>query len=134
MTRSGASRCPTSSASCPNRRERLLPLDFAFGFDFELLRLPVPPRGVRDCWLSRELLDDLRLELAELFLREELLRRPPLFARWSRGTTAWTTLPLSCSIWPATYLAMRSSSRRMPFASFAVSLSPTFSANAWIVL
>jgi len=55
-------------------------------------------------------------------------RRPPPF-RSAAGTSSRATAFASCWICRSRNLAIRSSSRRMPRASFAVSLSPTESAN-----
>jgi hypothetical protein len=66
----------------------------------------------------RELLDERR-RLAE--------RLPPF--RSAAGTSSRATAFASCSICRARNFAIRSSSRRMSRAIFAVSLSPTDSAN-----
>ena len=71
----------------------------------------------------RELLDERR-EL-ELDRRREL---PPL-RRSAAGISSRATAFASCSICLARNFAIRSSSRRMVRASFAVSLSPTVSAS-----
>ena len=71
----------------------------------------------------RELLDERR-EL-ELDRRREL---PPL-RRSAAGISSRATAFASCSICFARNFAIRSSSRRMVRASFAVSLSPTVSAS-----
>jgi hypothetical protein len=68
----------------------------------------------------RELLDDLRRELDP----EAPLRRS------AAGISSLATAFASCGICFSRNFAMRSSSRRMPRASLAVSLSFTASANA----
>jgi hypothetical protein len=74
---------------------------------------------------------DEELELRDLLL-ERLLER--LVARSDAGISSWTTALVSVSICPATNLAIRSSSRRMPRASCAVSLSPTAFASTSMAL
>ena len=71
--------------------------------------------------LLRELLDDER--------RRELDRDPPL-RRSAAGISSLATAFASCGICFSRNFAMRSSSRRMPRASLAVSLSFTASARA----
>jgi hypothetical protein len=98
-----------------DERERLdAEPDLAREVDFrELLELPFDE--------LRELLDE----------RRELERRvldPPL--RSAAGISSRATAFASCGICFSRNLAIRSSSRRMPRASFAVSLSPTLSASA----
>jgi hypothetical protein len=84
--------------------------------------------------LRRRALDDLReLDDVRELGRRELERRDPL-RRSEAGTSAWTTLLVSVGMSPSRYLAMRSSSRRMLRASFAVSLSLTLSANVSIAV
>src|SRR3954447_7252599 len=76
---------------------------------------------------------DPLLELVRL--RElELRRREPVVGRWSLGTSARATAFASCGMRPSRYFAMRSSSRRMARATFAVSRSPTASAKASIAV
>ena len=74
----------------------------------------------------------LRVEpLAREAFRVERLRRvPPV--RCDAGTSAWTTALVSDVICFSRNVDIRSSSRRIWRATFAVSLSPTFSAKAWI--
>ena len=69
--------------------------------------------------------DELRELLDE---RRRLEERLPPF-RSAAGTSSRATAFASCSICRSRNFAIRSSSRRMPRASFAVSLSPTESAN-----
>ena len=77
-------------------------------------------------------LDELR-ELLDVRRRlEERRRVPPL--RSAAGTSSRATAFASWSIWRSRNFAIRSSSRRMLLATFAVSLSPTESANDSIVL
>jgi hypothetical protein len=73
---------------------------------------------------ERELLDVLRRELVR--------RRPPL--RSLAGISAWATDCVSRGISFSRKPAMRFSSRRIAFASCAVSLSPTVSASFWIAV
>jgi hypothetical protein len=85
-----------------------LPLDFArVEPDFDLLDAELR---------ERELLDERRLEDRR---RDE----PPL--RSAAGISSRATAFASCSICFSRNFAIRSSSRRMERASFAVSLSPT---------
>ena len=82
---------------------------------------------------ARELLDPPFDELLELLLdeRRELDERrddDPL-RRSAAGISSRATAFASCSICFARNFAIRSSSRRMLRASFAVSLSPTVSAS-----
>jgi hypothetical protein len=77
--------------------------------------------------LERELLDRALLDRAPLDRRE--VRRPPL-ARWSRGISAFTTSLTRRFSSASRNLAMRSSSRRIDLASWAVSRSPTSVASA----
>ena len=80
-----------------------------------------------------ELLDDpfdALLDFAE-DRRRELERVDPL-RRSAAGISSRATAFASCGICFSRNFAMRSSSRRMPLASFAVSLSPTLSASASI--
>src|SRR5262245_58376979 len=104
--------------------ERLDPLD----------RLPAdrdPLARERDAALRER-----PFELLELLdLRRRLVeerRLPPL--RSAAGTSSRATAFASCSICRSRNFAIRSSSRRMLRAIFAVSLSPTRSANDSIVL
>ena len=82
---------------------------------------------------ERDLLDAERDLLDEERDREVLRRRvPPL--RSAAGISSRATPLVSVAIWPSRNFAIRSSSRRMPRASLAVSLSPTVSASvssAW---
>jgi hypothetical protein len=71
--------------------------------------------------------DELRERLDEE--RRELDRDLPL-RRSAAGISSFATAFASCGICFSRNLAMRSSSRRMPRASFAVSLSFTASASA----
>jgi hypothetical protein len=104
---------------------------------------PEPERA--DELLLRPPLRDelLRLREDELVRRPEELderrelerrRRPPFVRRSFAGISLVTTDFVSCGIRPARYFAIRSSSRRMPLASFAVSLSPTASASVSIAV
>lgn len=77
-----------------------------------------------------ELLDDD--ERAFEVLRERL--RPELEARSEDGTSALTTALVSVGICFSRKEAMRSSSRRMPFAIFAVSVSPSAVARVSIAV
>ena len=81
--------------------------------ELELLREPPDELDFR------ELLDERRRVLEEV-------------RRSAAGISSRATAFTSCGICFSRKLAMRSSSRRMPFASFAVSLSPTASASASI--
>src|SRR5215218_3421428 len=107
--------------------------------DFALLderdRLDAEPDFAREVDL-RELLDPpfdaLRERLVE---RRELERRRELevpLRRSAAGISSRATAFASCGICFSRNLAIRSSSRLMPRASFAVSLSPTLSASASI--
>ena len=88
-------------------------LDFArVAPDFARDRVPLLARLL----LERELLDERRLEDRR---RDE----PPL--RSAAGISSRATAFASCSICFSRNFAIRSSSRLMPRASFAVSLSPT---------
>src|SRR5215217_3238778 len=100
-----------------DERERL---DAEPDFDRELvLREPVD----RPFDELRELLDERR----EL----ERRREPELpLRRSAAGISSRATALASCGICFSRNFAIRSSSRRMPRASFAVSLSPTLSASA----
>ena len=60
--------------------------------------------------------------------------RPPLDRRSDAGISSLTTALVSTGIWVARYFAIRSSSRRIARASFAVSVSPTLSASASIAV
>ena len=77
--------------------------------------------------------DDLRAD-DELDLREddEARRRPPFLRRSAAGISSCATAFVSCGMSFSRNFAMRSSSRRMPRAIFAVSLSPTVSASVSI--
>jgi hypothetical protein len=81
------------------------------------LREREPPELLLD--ELRELLDERRLD--------ERRREPPL--RSAAGISSRATALASCSICFSRNFAIRSSSRRMPRASLAVSLSPTVSAS-----
>jgi hypothetical protein len=70
-----------------------------------------------------------RAEEAELF-RRDVDRRA--VRRSAAGISSCATAFVSCGISFARNFAMRSSSRRMPRAIFAVSLSPTWSASVSI--
>jgi hypothetical protein len=101
----------------------------------ELLRAEVfraEPELFRDVELLDPPFDELRDLLEE---RRALLERRdderPL-RRSAAGTSSRATAFASCGICFSRNLAIRSSSRRMPRASLAVSLSPTLSANASI--
>jgi hypothetical protein len=72
---------------------------------------------------------ELLVERRELLLRREVER--PL-RRSAAGISSRATAFASCGICFSRNLAIRSSSRLMPRASFAVSLSPTLSASASI--
>jgi hypothetical protein len=96
----------------------LLPLDRLLPLERPLLRLlPLDrlPLDRDEDELDRELLDDRRRDL------------PPL--RSAAGISSRATALASCSICFSRNFAIRSSSRRMVRASFAVSLSPTVSAS-----
>ena len=80
----------------------------------------------RDEALLERPFDEL-LELLEDRRLLELRRAPPL--RSAAGISSRATAFASCSICFSRNFAIRSSSRRMPRASFAVSLSPTVSAS-----
>ena len=58
----------------------------------------------------------------------------PFERRWEAGISSWTTAPVRTLIWPSRKRAIRSSSRRIWRASFAVSRSPTFSARVSIAV
>jgi hypothetical protein len=73
--------------------------------------------------------DELRVLLEELRERRDAER--PL-RRSAAGISSRATALASCGICFSRNLAIRSSSRLMPRASFAVSLSPTLSASASI--
>jgi hypothetical protein len=78
--------------------------------------------------------DEAEFELERELLGRELLdrrpvRRPPL-ARWSRGISALTTSLTRRFSSASRNFAMRSSSRRIDLASWAVSRSPTSVASA----
>jgi hypothetical protein len=81
-------------------------------------------------------LDALERERELLELRELLEERrrdvPPL--RSAAGISSRATAFASCAICFSRNFAMRSSSRRIALASFAVSLSPTVSASASIAV
>src|SRR5215213_6223534 len=85
-------------------------------------------------------LDERELDAAEREPFDELRRaavrrrEPPLVRRSAAGISSRATLLVSCGIWPSRNFAIRSSSRRMPRASLAVSLSPTVSASVSIAL
>lgn len=88
-------------------------------------RLLVPFRLV-----DRDRPEDLEL-LLELERRVERRRRVVL-ARWARGTSARTTSLTRRPSSASRNLAIRSSSRLIALASWAVSRSPTASAKIWI--
>ena len=91
----------------------------------ELERERVPPLErplVRP--LVRELLDERRVVVRR--------RLRVVLARWPRGTSARTTSFTRRASSASRNFAIRSSSRLIPFASCAVSLSPTASANVWM--
>jgi hypothetical protein len=97
------------------------------------LDLPLPERDE----LERER-DELDRERDELELRELLDERrreldDPL-RRSAAGISSRATAFASCGICFWRKFAIRSSSRRIDFASFAVSLSPTLSASASIAV
>jgi len=95
--------------------------------DAELERLADEPE-LRDPLDERlEPFDELRERLDEE--RRELARDLPL-RRSAAGISSFATAFASCGICFSRNLAIRSSSRRMPRASFAVSLSFTASASA----
>ena len=97
----------------------------------ELLRADVlPDERLREP--LDEPFDELpdRLEERRALLARRELERP--LRRSAAGTSSRATAFASCGICFSRNLAIRSSSRRMPRASFAVSLSPTLSANASI--
>lgn len=114
--------------------ERLLPVP-----DLErLLAVPDFERLLAVPDLERLLVepDRERLELLEDVRREAVrlrVGRAP-FLRSSDGISAFATAPTSCGISFWRKLAMRSSSRRISFASFAVSLSPTEPASSSIAV
>jgi hypothetical protein len=62
-------------------------------------------------------------------VRRRVLRRVRAPLRSSLGISSFATAPVSCGISFARNDDMRSSSRRMPFATFTVSRSPTVSAS-----
>jgi hypothetical protein len=100
-----------------------LPLDFArVEPDLDLLDAELRERELLDPPFDelRELLDERRLEDRR---RDE----PPL--RSAAGISSRATALASCSICFSRNFAIRSSSRLMPRASLAVSLSPTVSAS-----
>jgi hypothetical protein len=110
------------------------PLDEGFArelLDRELLD-PDPEREL----LARELelLDPLErlapFELRELLDDDERRELDPPLRRSAAGISSLATAFASCGICFSRNLAMRSSSRRMPRASLAVSLSFTASASA----
>jgi len=95
--------------------------------DAELERFADEPE-LRDPLDERlEPFDELRERLDEE--RRELARDLPL-RRSAAGISSFATAFASCGICFSRNLAIRSSSRRMPRASFAVSLSFTASASA----
>jgi hypothetical protein len=98
----------------------------------ELLREDEPERA-----LVRRLPPELReeLERAALVRRDVVrLRDVPPLLRSAAGISAFATALTSCGISRSRNFDIRSSSRRISFASFAVSLSPTWFASASIVL
>jgi glutamate N-acetyltransferase/amino-acid N-acetyltransferase len=77
-----------------------------------------------------DLVEDLRappeLRVDDLRVPPELRRRrPPEVRRSDAGISSCATALVSCGIWRSRNFAIRSSSRRIDFASCAVSLSPT---------
>ncbi|HKG36701.1 MAG TPA: hypothetical protein VKA89_09720 [Solirubrobacterales bacterium] len=78
--------------------------------------------------LLRELDDELRRDPEPL--RDERRRRRPPLLRCDAGTSEVTTPLVSVLICRSRNFAIRTSSRRIERAIWAVSLSPTFSANA----
>ena len=91
----------------------------------ELLRDDEPP-------LERDELE--RDDDDELRLRDEDDRRDDALRRSAAGISSCATAFVSCGISFARNFAIRSSSRLMPRASFAVSLSPTVSASVSIAV
>jgi hypothetical protein len=67
-------------------------------------------------------------------LREDDERERPAGLRSAAGISSWATAFVSCGISFPRNFCIRSSSRRMPLAIFAVSLSPTRSASASIAV
>jgi hypothetical protein len=122
-------------------REELLRDDEPEPLPEELLRddepepLPLPLRE-RDEEPPFEREDDdpdpLRDEL--LRLREDDDRLRPAGLRSAAGISSCATAFVSCGISFSRNFAIRSSSRLIPFAIFAVSLSPTRSASASIAV
>ena len=114
-------------------RDEVDPLDLREAED----RLPDPlfdllEELLRDLLVEplRELVDRPFEELRELLderreLELERLREPPPLRRSAAGISSRATAFASCSICFSRNFAIRSSSRRMERASFAVSLSPT---------
>ena len=101
----------------------------------ELLRLREPDEllRLRDEELLPLELPRLLDEDDELFRREDEDERPREDVRRSAaGISSCATAFVSCGISFSRNFAMRSSSRRMPRAIFAVSLSPTVSASVSI--
>ena len=101
----------------------------------ELLRLREPDELLRlredDELLRRD--DDADEPDDELFRRDdEDERRREAVRRSAAGISSCATAFVSCGISFSRNFAMRSSSRRMPRAIFAVSLSPTTSASVSI--
>jgi hypothetical protein len=75
--------------------------------------------------------DERRLDDEELReLLDERRRPEPEVRRSAAGISSRATALASCEICVSRNFAIRSSSRRMLFASLAVSLSPTLSASA----
>src|SRR5204863_7594843 len=111
-------------------RERLPLSDLVVVRD--LLVLPLRDLLVRERLLLEPLLDELRDR--ELLERRELLARAPLLRRSAAGISSVTTAFVSTGICFSRKLAMRSSSRRIARASFAVSLSLTASASVSIAV
>ena len=75
---------------------------------------------------------DLREDVDELLRRDDDARRREPVRRSAAGISSCATAFVSCGISFSRNFAIRSSSRRMPRASFAVSLSPTVSASVSI--
>lgn len=84
---------------------------------------------------ERELEADFELDERRRVFARELREPPEAFERRSdAGTSSLTTALVSTGICLARKLAIRSSSRRIERASFAVSRSPTDSASASIAV
>jgi hypothetical protein len=96
-----------------------------------LLRLPEPLRDEERAGAAPREREDavpvVRRERGDVV--REVRRDRPESARWSRGISALTSSFTSRFSSASRNLAIRSSSRRIDFASCAVSLSPTSVAN-----